>query len=86
MMVLYQNYPNPFNPTTTISWLLAVNSHVKLDLYNLRGQRINTLLSALLFSGHHSLELDASDLSSGVYWLVFQLGPDRYYQKISYVK
>jgi hypothetical protein len=85
-MVLYQNYPNPFNPATTISWQLALNRYVKLDLYNLRGQRIKTVLSAPLLAGYHSLELDASDLSSGVYWLVFEIGPDRYYQKISFIK
>jgi len=65
--LLYQNYPNPFNPKTTISWQLAVGSTVKLEIFNLMGQKITTLLSASLPSGSHSVEWDASDMASGVY-------------------
>jgi hypothetical protein len=75
---LFQNYPNPFNPSTVISWFipnpaqggdgqLAVGSNVTLEIYNLRGQKVKTLLSASLLPGLHSLEFDASDLSSGIY-------------------
>ena len=64
---LYQNYPNPFNPTTVISLQLAVSSQVKLEIFNLTGQKITTLLSASLPRGSHSVEWDASEVASGVY-------------------
>jgi hypothetical protein len=71
---LMQNYPNPFNPTTIISWRLAVGGHVNLSIYNLRGQKVTTLLSASLLSGFHSIEFDASNLASGIYFYQLEAG------------
>jgi hypothetical protein len=71
---LYQNYPNPFNPTTVISWQLAVSSNVTLEIYNLRGQKVKTLLSASLHSGFHSVEFKATNLASGIYFYRLQAG------------
>ena len=71
---LSQNYPNPFNPTTVISWQLPVSSKVKLEIFNLMGQKISTLLSASLLSGFHSVEWDASNLASGIYLYRLQAG------------
>jgi hypothetical protein len=65
---LLGNYPNPFNPTTVISWRLAVSSQVNLSVYNLRGQKIKTLLSAFLLSGIHSVEWNAQNSASGIYF------------------
>ncbi|MBN2366001.1 MAG: T9SS C-terminal target domain-containing protein [Calditrichaeota bacterium] len=65
--ILYQNYPNPFNAKTVISWQLAVDSDVTLEIYNIRGQKIADLFSGSLLSGSHSVKWDASDLASGVY-------------------
>jgi hypothetical protein len=72
---LQQNYPNPFNPSTTISWQLAVGSQVSLEVYNIQGQKITTLLSASLPSGSHSVTWDASKVASGVYLYRLQAGP-----------
>jgi hypothetical protein len=72
---LFNNYPNPFNPTTVISWQLATNSSVRLSIYNIRGQKVKTLLSAYLLSGFHSMEFDASDFASGVYFYRLEAGP-----------
>jgi hypothetical protein len=71
---LFNNYPNPFNPTTTISWQLTAVSSVTLSIYNIRGQKVTTLLSASLLSGFHSMEFDASDLASGVYFYRLEAG------------
>jgi len=71
---LFQNYPNPFNPVTVISWQLAFSSHVDLEIFNLQGQKIRTLLSGSLFSGFHSVEFDASGLASGLYFYRLQAG------------
>lgn len=64
---LYQNYPNPFNPQTKIEITLAQSNHVVLEIYNLLGQKIETLVSDRLSAGSHKYEWDASNYPSGVY-------------------
>ena len=76
---LLQNYPNPFNPSTTISFDLAKNSHVKLSVYNLRGQLVKTLASGELAAGHHHLIWNGTDsrnrtVASGVYLFRLEAG------------
>ena len=65
---LYQNYPNPFNPITEISFSLPEASEAKLEIYNVMGQRVTTLIDELLLAGHHSATWDASDNASGIYF------------------
>ena len=62
------NYPNPFNPSTTISYTLPENVHVKLDIYNLLGQLIDTLVDEYQEAGIYNSVLDGGELSSGVYF------------------
>lgn len=64
---LYQNYPNPFNPTTKISFSLPTDSNVELEVTNLLGQKVLTLLNNKLTAGSHTVDFDASSLSAGVY-------------------
>lgn len=64
---LEQNYPNPFNPGTTIGFDLPVASEYTLDIYNISGQRV-TSFSGSQEAGSVSIEFDASDLASGVYF------------------
>ena len=71
---LFSNYPNPFNPTTTISWQLVVSSPVKLTIYNLRGQKVATLIDQRQAAGFHKLTFDASELASGVYFYRLKAG------------
>lgn len=68
---LLQNYPNPFQTTTTITFTLPAPAHVTLNVYNLLGQEVTTLLSATLPAKQHTLTWDASELPDGVY--VYQL-------------
>ncbi len=65
---LFQNYPNPFNPSTKINFNLAVASKVKLTIYNLLGQVVNTLVNGNYTAGNHTVSFDASGLNSGVYF------------------
>lgn len=65
---LLGNYPNPFNSTTRIVYQLSTNSEVKLEIYNLLGQKIATLVNKQQEAGIYSVTWDASDLSSGVYF------------------
>ena len=50
---LRQNYPNPFNPSTTISFLIPEAEYVKLDIYNMLGMKIHTLVSKYLNQGNY---------------------------------
>ena len=54
------NYPNPFNPTTTIAFSLAEKSSVELSIYNIRGQKIKTLVTGMVDSGEHRIEWDGT--------------------------
>ena len=67
-----QNYPNPFNPTTTINFSLQTDTKVDLIIYNIKGQKIKTLISSYYEKGNHSIIWDGLDefgnsVSSGIY-------------------
>jgi len=64
---LSQNYPNPFNPSTTIQFSLNRASDVTLEVFNITGQRIATLVNETLSAGSHQHSFDASGFSSGIY-------------------
>ncbi len=68
MFTLYQNYPNPFNPTTRITYSTSQMSHVTITVYDLIGREISTLINEQKPAGFYSVEFDASNLSSGVYF------------------
>ncbi len=65
---LGQNYPNPFNPATTISYSVPDMSQVTITLYNIIGQKIGDLVDAHHMFGNFTVDVDASDLSAGVYF------------------
>jgi hypothetical protein len=65
---LEQNFPNPFNPSTTIEFGLGARSLVSLEVYNVIGQRVRTLIDGTFDAGSHSVFFDGNGLSSGVYF------------------
>lgn len=72
-----KNYPNPFNPTTTIILSLPKASNVQLDIYNIKGQKVKTLLNEVMLPGSHNVTWDGKDncnkkVASGVYLYKFQ--------------
>ncbi|MFI5406699.1 MAG: PKD domain-containing protein, partial [Nitrososphaerales archaeon] len=66
--LLYQNYPNPFNPSTNIKFDLPEESNVSLKIYNVLGEEIVTILNETLKAGSHSVQWNARNLSSGIYF------------------
>ena len=79
------NYPNPFNPETTINYSLKENSKVSLKVYNIKGQKVKTLVHEVLPAGEHSIVWDGSDsdgkrVVSGIYFYKLKSGD---YQKIN---
>jgi hypothetical protein len=64
---LEQNYPNPFNPSTVISYNLPQASDVRLEVFNLLGQRVALLVNDRVQTGAHTVRFDAGNLSSGIY-------------------
>jgi hypothetical protein len=64
---LHQNYPNPFNPTTSIALDLVKSGFVSLNVYNLMGQEVTSLVNGSMTDGRHIVIFDASALSSGIY-------------------
>ena len=73
--IISSNYPNPFNAKTNIIVSVSSPTHGKLEIYNLLGQKIETLIDSYLNAGHHTITWDASDFSSGIYF--YQLITDK---------
>ena len=65
---LHQNYPNPFNPVTTIKFDLPKNTNVKLTIYDALGREIFTVINEKLKAGSYTLDWDAANCPSGVYF------------------
>jgi len=67
------NYPNPFNPETSIKFALKEAGNVRIDVFNIKGQHVKTLINEHLEAAHHSVVWDGKDtngvnVSSGVYF------------------
>jgi hypothetical protein len=71
---LSQNYPNPFNASTIIEFYLPEAGDVRLELYNVLGQKLGTLVDGRLESGNHSVTWNSGDLTSGIYFYRLKSG------------
>jgi len=72
-ITLFQNYPNPFNPETTISFYIKQNSKIELEIFNIKGQKVKTLINDYRQSGYHAIPWNGDDnygnrVSSGLYF------------------
>ena len=84
---LHQNYPNPFNPVTTISYNLPTDADfVTLQVYNVVGQLIETLVNKSQAAGYHKITWDARQMPSGIYFYHLNANEFSQTQKMILVK
>jgi hypothetical protein len=83
---LNQNYPNPFNPSTTISYSIPRSEFVKLNIYDILGRKVVTLVDKEQVAGNYSIAFDASNLASGVYVYTIEAGTFRNERKMVLLK
>ncbi|MCL2064421.1 MAG: S8 family peptidase [Candidatus Cloacimonetes bacterium] len=69
---LIGNYPNPFNPETVITFSMEYQGNVTIDIYNIRGQIVHSLLNKSVDKGVHSVVFNGTELRSGVYFYVMK--------------
>ena len=89
--LLLTNYPNPFNPETNIQYSLSNTGAVRLDIYNIKGQKVKTLIDGQISSGNHSIVWNGKsdsgiEVSSGVYFLRLAAGKQLETRKIVLMK
>ncbi|MDP6169882.1 MAG: T9SS type A sorting domain-containing protein [Candidatus Marinimicrobia bacterium] len=84
--VLYPNYPNPFNPETNIRFSLPEDQIVTLNIYNMTGQLVESLVNERRSAGVHSVHWNASGVASGVYLYQLQVGGRFLTQKMILMK
>ncbi|MCM2271728.1 MAG: T9SS type A sorting domain-containing protein [candidate division Zixibacteria bacterium] len=90
-MTLRQNYPNPFNPTTTIEFTLPRNEQVKIDIYNIIGQTVRSLVDEHRSAGTHKIIWDGKDqrgnpAATGIYLYRMQTGETSFVKKMILVR
>lgn len=85
-LTLLPAYPNPFNPTTTLSWSTEKSGFVKLEVFNVLGQRVSVLISGFHPAGTYSTEFNASALTTGLYFCVLSDVNNKQTQKVMLIK
>ncbi len=84
--VLYQNYPNPFNPSTKINLLLTKDNFVKLEIFDVLGNKVYTLVNEYLKSGDYTYNFHPNKLSSGIYYYTLSAGDRVISKKMIFLK
>ncbi|MDZ7719033.1 MAG: lamin tail domain-containing protein [Balneolaceae bacterium] len=83
---LEQNYPNPFNPTTNIKFEIAETSDVTLNIYNVMGQRVATLVNEVKAPGTYEIAWDAQEMASGIYYYRLRAGGVVFNRQMTLIK
>ena len=78
---LFPNYPNPFNPSTIINYLLPQRAKVKIEIYNLLGQKVDVLVDRVEAAGNHSVSWNAQNHSSGIYFYRLKAEGEKTFEK-----
>jgi hypothetical protein len=83
---LYQNYPNPFNPATNIKFDLPESGNVKLNVYDITGRVVETLVNEKLSAGSYTYDFNPADISSGIYFYKLESENFTYVRKMILIK
>ena len=83
---LFQNYPNPFNPSTTINFTLPQVSDVSLQVFDIQGRLVSTLVEGELQAGYYSKVFNASSLATGIYSYRLVVGSKVIVRKLTLIK
>jgi len=84
--LLFQNYPNPFNASTVIYYQLPEESYVKICIYNINGQLVQTLVNDRQTAGYYSVNWNSAGLASGIYFYQIVAGDFRQIRKCILIK
>ena len=83
---LMPNYPNPFNPTTKIRYQVKSQTDVAIEVYNVLGQKVRTLVNEQKSTGSYTVQFDGQNLSSGTYFIHMKAGNVAKVQKMTLIK
>ena len=83
---IFSIYPNPFNPLTSITYGLPENGNVKINVYNIQGRQVETIVNTFQTAEYHSINWNASNYPSGVYLIRMESGDFTQTQKLVLVK
>jgi len=83
---LYNNYPNPFNPATTLQFFNPIAQHLKIDVYDIQGEKVKQIIEDILPKGINKYEFDLNQQTSGVYLIKLETKSNIYIQKIILLK
>lgn len=86
-----KNYPNPFNPTTTISFEIAENGETEVEIFNVKGQKVKTLIKKQLVAGNHSIVWNGKNdndtqVASGMYFYIVSVNNSQKINKMIMLK
>lgn len=84
--MLFNPYPNPFNPSTSISYLMKEASDIQITIHDITGRKVATLLEKFQTQGYHTINWDASKVSSGQYYVYFNVGNIKLSKAITLIK
>ena len=85
-LIMLPAYPNPFNPSTVISFDLSDADMVSLDIFDIAGRQVASLISEYMIPGSHQINWNPGNLSSGIYLVNLVIGTKTFNQKITFIK
>ena len=85
-LIMLPAYPNPFNPNTVISFDLSDADMVSLDIFDIAGRQVASLISEYMIPGSHQINWNPGNLSSGLYLVNLVVGTETFNQKITFIK